>query len=69
MRAAEAAGWKTVYYGSQKQFLLDNGILAELQNHNNRDPFSPEAKRNRSIRQLLLSDGMSELFKVWILNK
>ena len=54
---------------TQKEFLLASGVLERLVSHDGRDPFSPAAKRNRSIRQLLLSDGMSELFKVLIQRK
>jgi len=49
---------------TQKQFLLDAGILDKLQNHQVTDPFHPIARRNRAIRQLLLGDGMAESFKV-----
>nr|WP_275983880.1 SAM-dependent methyltransferase [Paenibacillus hamazuiensis] len=54
---------------TQKQFLLECGILQRLQNHPGLDPFSPEARKNRAIRQLLLSDQMSELFKVLVQTK
>ncbi|XEC96854.1 class I SAM-dependent methyltransferase [Paenibacillus tarimensis] len=67
--AAEAAGWSVVYYQTQKQFLVDHGILELLSDYGGSDPFSPEARRNRAIRQLLLSDGMSESFKVMVLRK
>ncbi len=62
--AAEEAGLRQVKVVTQKQFLVDNGILEKLQAHAGIDPFSEAARRNRSIRQLLISDGMSELFKV-----
>ncbi|UVI32178.1 class I SAM-dependent methyltransferase [Paenibacillus spongiae] len=68
-RAAEASGWHVAYYGTQKQFLVDHGVLNDLTAHDGTDPFSEAAKRNRSIRQLLLSDGMSETFKVMTLSK
>ncbi|GAB7053767.1 MULTISPECIES: class I SAM-dependent methyltransferase [unclassified Paenibacillus] len=54
---------------TQKQFLVENGLLNRLQPHDAADPFSPAAKRNRAIRQLLISDQMSELFKVLIQKK
>ncbi|NBD22815.1 class I SAM-dependent methyltransferase [Paenibacillus glycinis] len=69
MSAAGAAGWEIGYYGTQKQFLVDQGVLADLAAHDGKNPFGPEAKRNRAIRQLLLSDGMSETFKVLVLRK
>jgi SAM-dependent MidA family methyltransferase len=49
---------------TQKEFLVQEGILELLQDDHSRDPFGPVAKRNRAIRQLLLGDQMSELFKV-----
>jgi SAM-dependent MidA family methyltransferase len=54
---------------TQKQFLVDNGLLDKLQDTLSTDPFSPAARRNRAVRQLLLSDQMSELFKVLIQKK
>ncbi|MBB3109039.1 SAM-dependent MidA family methyltransferase [Paenibacillus phyllosphaerae] len=66
---AESAGFVQAYYATQKQFLIDYGVLSDLHNHGSTDPFSERARRNRSIRQLLLSDGMSETFKVLILTK
>ncbi|MEI7026733.1 class I SAM-dependent methyltransferase [Paenibacillus sp. y28] len=58
------AGLRHAGLRTQKQFMVDAGILELLQSDVSGDPFSPAAKRNRAIRQLLLSDGMSELFKV-----
>ncbi|MFF2886769.1 class I SAM-dependent methyltransferase [Paenibacillus sp. NPDC057967] len=67
--SAEEAGFRVDYYDTQKQFLLDNGILELLGSHDGSNPFGEEARRNRAVRQLLLSDGMSESFKVMILRK
>jgi len=64
---AQASGWHEIWYGTQKRFLVESGILEKLAGHGARDPFHPAARRNRAIRQLLLSDGMSELFKVMVL--
>lgn len=69
LEAGEAAGACETAYMSQKQFLVENGLLQKLCQPGSNDPFGPEARRNRSIRQLLLSDGMSELFKVAIQRK
>lgn len=68
-RAAEKSGWKVIYYDTQKQFLIDQGVLSDLMAHDGSDPFGEAARRNRSIRQLLISDGMSESFKVLVLQK
>ncbi len=64
--AAISAGFEPYVFQTQRQFLVEQGILEKLQNHFDPNPFSDVSKRNRSIRQLLLSDGMSELFKVFI---
>lgn len=68
-RAAAAAGWQISFYGSQKQFLAEYGALGLLRDHAETDPFGPKARMNRAVRQLLLSDGMSEAFKVLVLDK
>lgn len=68
-RVAEENGWQIVSYSTQKQFLIDHGVLELLQNHGSSDPFSETARMNRAVRQLLLSDQMSETFKVLVLDK
>ncbi|OAS13832.1 hypothetical protein A8708_24730 [Paenibacillus oryzisoli] len=65
-KAAVSAGFEPFVFQTQRQFLVEQGILEKLQNHFDPNPFSEVSKRNRSIRQLLLSDGMSELFKVFV---
>ncbi|MNZ77470.1 hypothetical protein D3C78_960090 [compost metagenome] len=67
--AAEEAGWEVPGYMTQKQFLLENGVLERLQNVDSSNPFSEASRKNRAIRQLLLSDQMSEVFKVMLLSK
>ncbi|PZE22900.1 SAM-dependent methyltransferase [Paenibacillus xerothermodurans] len=66
IRAGLAVGLQPSEFLTQKQFLVHNGLLQKLQDTLSQDPFSPAARRNRAIRQLLLSDQMSELFKVLI---
>ncbi|TFE31719.1 class I SAM-dependent methyltransferase [Cohnella luojiensis] len=68
-RCAEASGWRELWYGSQKRFLMESGVMEKLSSHALTDPFHPTVRKNRAIRQLLLSDGMSELFKVQIFIK
>ncbi len=68
-RAAEQSGWRQIWYGTQKRFLVESGVMDKLAEHRNADPFHPLARRNRAIRQLLLSDNMSELFKVQIFER
>ncbi|MDK8180957.1 SAM-dependent methyltransferase [Paenibacillus sp. UMB4589-SE434] len=53
----------------QQQFLLEYGIMDLLQSHADLNPFSEVARHNRAIRQLLLSDHMSERFKVMRISK
>lgn len=67
--AGKKAGFRGASLQTQKEFLIAAGILDELREHDARDPFSAASKRNRAIRQLLISDQMSELFKVLVLDK
>lgn len=69
MRAGKVAGLTSQELITQREFLVEAGILQQFQQPISSDPFSAEAKRNRAIRQLLLSDQMSELFKVLIQTK
>ncbi|MDF2645249.1 MAG: hypothetical protein K0Q73_1054 [Paenibacillus sp.] len=67
--AARQGGFTHWKLQTQREFLVEQGILQRLQDHFDPNPFSEVSKRNRSIRQLLLSDQMSELFKVFIASK
>ncbi|MDF2658875.1 MAG: SAM-dependent methyltransferase [Paenibacillus sp.] len=69
IRAGTEAGAGEWSLRTQKQFLIDEGVLELLVAHNGQDPFGPEARRNRAVRQLLVSDSMSELFKVLVQTK
>jgi SAM-dependent MidA family methyltransferase len=69
VEAASTAGFTSSKLQTQRDFLVEQGILEKLQDHFDLNPFSEAAKKNRAIRQLLLSDQMSELFKVLILTK
>lgn len=69
IRAGREAGFNDWSLRTQRQFLLETGILEELRDHVSADPFSPVVRRNRAIRQLLLGDRMGELFKVLIQTK
>ncbi|HEY0827190.1 MAG TPA: SAM-dependent methyltransferase [Bacilli bacterium] len=64
--AGEQAGFTGYSLQTQKDFLIKGGILDKLQDHPSGDPFHPIAKKNRAIRQILVSDQMSELFKVLV---
>ncbi len=53
----------------QDEFLLKAGILKELENHYDPNPFSKVSKRNRAIRSLIMPSGMSSYFHVVIQQK
>ena len=53
----------------QDEFLLKAGILKELENHYDPNPFSEVSKRNRAIRSLIMPSGMSSFFHILIQQK
>jgi SAM-dependent MidA family methyltransferase len=53
----------------QDEFLLKAGILQELQEHYDPNPFSEKSKKNRAIRSLIMPTGMSSSFHVCIQEK
>ncbi|WP_284036032.1 SAM-dependent methyltransferase [Neobacillus sp. 114] len=53
----------------QDEFLLKAGILQELENHYDPNPFSEVSKRNRAIRSLIMPGGMSSYFHIVIQEK
>ena len=53
----------------QDEFLLTTGILDELQENYDPNPFSAVSKRNRAIRSLILPGGMSSSFHVVLQQK
>ncbi|MBA4535810.1 SAM-dependent methyltransferase [Bacillus aquiflavi] len=48
----------------QDEFLLSTGILNELTEHHDPNPFSQVSKRNRAIRSLIMPGSMSSFFHV-----
>lgn len=50
----------------QDEFLIAAGILDELAEHSDPNPFSEASKRNRAIRSLILPGGISQSFDVII---
>lgn len=62
----EEAGLKPLLYTTQGNWLFRSGILDYLEDHQNPDPFSEVARRNRAVRQLILPGGMGDIFKVLI---
>lgn len=53
----------------QQEFLLRAGILKELEDHDDPNPFSETAKRNRAIRNLVVPGGISSYFRVLLQSK
>lgn len=53
----------------QDEFLLKAGILKELENHYDPNPFSEVSKRNRAIRSLVMPSGISSFFHLVIQHK
>ncbi|MFZ7945388.1 MULTISPECIES: class I SAM-dependent methyltransferase [Bacillaceae] len=53
----------------QDEFLLKVGILNELEDHYDPNPFSEVSKRNRAIRSLIMPSGMSSYFHVIVQQK
>lgn len=53
----------------QDEFLLSEGILDELEEHFDPNPFSRQSKKNRAIRSLIMPSGMSHYFQVLIQQK
>lgn len=53
----------------QDEFLIKAGILQELENHYDPNPFSEVSKRNRAIRSLIMPGGLSSYFHIVIQQK
>ena len=53
----------------QNEFFLSIGILEELENHDDLNPFSQVNKRNRAIRSLIMPQGISDAFHVLVQKK
>ena len=66
---AEGEGWQRIGLLTQAEFLMRAGILELLVNADSRDPFSPAARKNRAIRQLITPQGMGGAFHVLTLGK
>ncbi|WP_057765576.1 class I SAM-dependent methyltransferase [Cytobacillus praedii] len=60
---------KFVHKWRQDEFLLDAGILEDLQENYDPNPFSAVSKRNRAIRSLIIPGGMSSSFHVILQQK
>jgi SAM-dependent MidA family methyltransferase len=62
-------GLRRWVYQSQSRFLQEAGILDWVQPVTSADPFHPDHKRNRAIRQLIAPGGMGDAFQVMIQTK
>ncbi|AOH55696.1 hypothetical protein ABE28_015150 [Peribacillus muralis] len=69
MDSGKKNGLATCELYQQHEFLLKTGILQELKEHQEKDPFSKKAKRNRAIRGLIVPGGFSEHFRVLLQTK
>lgn len=65
----QEAGLEWVTQLRQDEFLLKAGILKELEEHFDPNPFSEASKRNRAIRSLIMPSGMSSYFHILIQQK
>lgn len=64
MRWGEFHGFENVSYLTQREWLMKEGILQQLQEHQDPNPFGQIAKQNRAILQLISPGGMGDTFKV-----
>lgn len=65
----ERAGLRFERLQSQADFLIGAGLFSELEDHQNLNPFSDTAKRNRAIRSLVMPGGISSYFRVMLQSK
>jgi SAM-dependent MidA family methyltransferase len=65
----ESYGLEFLQKMRQDEFLIAAGILEELGQHQDPNPFSEASKRNRAIRSLILPGGISQSFDVVIQGK
>ncbi|WP_413308799.1 SAM-dependent methyltransferase [Bacillus sp. 1P10SD] len=69
IRKGEDVNLKLLTKVRQDQFLLKAGILKDLENHYDPNPFSEVSKRNRAIRSLIMPSGISTYFQIVIQQK
>lgn len=62
-------GFDLIWHTRQTEFLLAAGILHDLVEHADPNPFSEQNKQNRAVRSMILSGGMSSFFDVMIQQK
>ncbi|ALC92727.1 cytoplasmic protein [Bacillus sp. FJAT-18017] len=69
VEAGNRHGLDTMAILRQDEFLFKAGILKELEDNYDPNPFSERSKRNRAIRSLVMPSGMSSSFHVVIQQK
>lgn len=67
IEAGKQVGMDAALLLTQREFLINSGILEKVVAHSDNNPFTSEAMRiNRAIRQLMVPSEMGEVFKVLI---
>jgi SAM-dependent MidA family methyltransferase len=69
IQKGDLVGLKELGKLRQDEFLLKIGILKELENHYDPNPFSEISKRNRAIRGLIMPSGISSYFQIVLQQK
>lgn len=69
IKIGENAGFSYIEKLRQDEFFLAIGILKELQENYDHNPFSELSKRNRAIRSLIMPSGISPSFQVILQHK
>ncbi|MBT2754745.1 SAM-dependent methyltransferase [Mesobacillus foraminis] len=69
IQQGESLGLRLLSILRQNEFLMKAGILEELEEHYDLDPFSDTSRRNRAIRSLILPGGISSAFHVIVQGK
>ncbi|EIJ78854.1 hypothetical protein PB1_14889 [Bacillus methanolicus PB1] len=69
IKKGEKLGLRFLIKQRQDEFLVAIGLLMQLEENYDPNPFSETSKRNRAIRSLILPDGMSGSFHIIIQQK
>ena len=69
VQKGQQLGLKLLTKLRQDEFLLKAGILQELEDHYDPNPFSEVSKRNRAIRSLIMPSGISSFFQIMVQEK
>jgi len=66
MKVCESNNGENLYFGTQREFLINLGIFNWLVPHASTNPFSDEYKQNRAVQTFVMPGGMSDSFQVLI---